>query len=73
MATTAEAQALTCGRCGKIGGPRLVWQRCRNGSRHVRASCGQCNKFLGYVRQTPEVVALAEEPPPQRDLFTGLE
>jgi len=50
-------------------GPAAVrWQIFGNGTRHLRASC-TCGRFLGYLPQTPESLALVPAQEPKEDLF----
>lgn len=59
-----------CPRCGDHHPPRLTWQKCGNGQRHIRASCPRCGAFFRYVPQTRENVAQAMEPAQtQQELF----
>jgi hypothetical protein len=53
---------LTCYRCGAADAPRLRWQTCSNGRRHLRADCAVCGAFLKWLAQTADNVALVEVP-----------
>lgn len=48
-----------CPRCGPFA-PRLVWQRFRNGTRHVRCECRFCGGFVTYVPQTAATILQAD-------------
>jgi hypothetical protein len=49
-------------RC-KHCGPNVMllrWQRFRNNTKHIRAECWSCGRFVGYVKQTPDTVQTRE-------------
>jgi hypothetical protein len=45
-----SAETPTCRVCGP-GEARLATQTVKGGATHVRADCGRCGRFIGYVAQ----------------------
>ena len=43
---------MNCPSCGARAAPRLTWQRCANGTIHLRADCPAFGGFLRYLPQT---------------------
>ena len=68
---------LPCPHCGHAVSPRLKWQPCSNKTRHIRADCPSCGRFIKYVSHTLETIAEADRntpsspptPPSNPDLF----
>jgi hypothetical protein len=61
MRTTDDERP--CPRCRQTG-RNLTWQEFKGGSRHIRAACAGCGRYLGFVEQTPANVAAADNPAP---------
>jgi hypothetical protein len=60
----AGAPALpTCPRCGPAADVEYAWQRCRNGSLHIRVTCGSCGAWIEFAAQVEPYLSLAGPPP----------
>ncbi len=50
---------VTCPECGV---PAIQsWQTFTNQTRHIRADCPKCGKFLRYTPQTADAIRAADE------------
>jgi hypothetical protein len=49
----------SCPDCGPSG-MRVVWQRFRNQTLHLRVECDGCGRFVTYLRQSRAAVLLAD-------------
>jgi hypothetical protein len=57
--TTATTTPCWAGPCPECGGQAVfTWQQFRSGHWHVRASCSQCDRFLGFA---PKVSPFVDE------------
>lgn len=65
---------LDCPACGPVR-PAVAWKPWASGlGRHLEATCPTCRRYLKYLPQTPENVALVPPaPPPSPGLFDALE
>lgn len=61
-----RAKQLSCQQCDEIT-MRLRWQHFRNGTRHVRAECATCDRYVGFAEQTPANVAEADSNTPYNE------
>lgn len=54
-----EPRAITCPKCGS---QRLLmtWQKFANSTRHIRATCRDCGRFVRYAVQTPDNIRRAD-------------
>lgn len=56
---TAQLDGAACGHCG---GRDLVfrWQEIAGGRKHLRADCAACGRYVKFVAQRPDLIALVE-------------
>ena len=59
----SESLVLACRRCGVELAPRVSWQNCVGGKRHLRANCAVCGGWIKFLAQTPENIALVRDEP----------
>ncbi len=52
---------LKCRQCGILDAPKLQWQDCQGGKRHIRASCTICGAWIKFVSRSPAAVAEANK------------
>jgi hypothetical protein len=60
---------LHCPSCDAAAPPEVTWQTISDGRRFLRAECPRCRRYLKYLSQTPEHVAMVKEPEPTPGLF----
>ena len=58
---TSETLVEQCPKCGPVD-PTFRWQNFKNSSKHLRADCSKCKRFIRYVEQTSERLVVAESP-----------
>lgn len=52
-------ERLACQACGWTEA-RLQWQTFANGTRHIRAECRRCGRYIRFVPQTQDNVQRAD-------------
>ena len=73
MHATSDPPA--CRHCGSAD-RRYTWQELANGTRHIRADCARCGRYVCYAPQTPGNRALADAGTSKTallDLLVGLD
>lgn len=54
-----ESRAITCPLCGSQS-LLMTWQKFANNTRHIRATCRHCGRFVRYAVQTPDNIRRAD-------------
>ena len=66
---------LLCYRCNHTGSPKLVWKPYRrtNGGTewHLGAYCRHCGRWIKWVPQVPEWLAIAPPKPEEERVICG--
>lgn len=61
-----RVKQLRCPGCDELT-LKLRWQHFRNGTRHIRADCPVCDRYVGFAEQTPGNVAEADRTTPYNE------